>query len=255
MRTLINALLLFVLLSGSAVAQGSPQLMFDQANDLLEEGQYPEAMNMYRQIEHSGVVSGPLFLNMGIAATEIDSMGLAKYYFLRATKFDLTEDEAMDALEYVSAQFSRQSATLPKLPWDKAVDQLKEGPGAEGVFIVGFLLVLIAFTIILLHWFRIFAIKRYTGTIIALIVLSIAVLGLSFYVDYVDQRYSEGVITTRELQVKQRPAEEADLVSLAYEGYSITIDERISRQHEDWIYIRLGNGQYGWIPDRGVKVF
>lgn len=255
MRYLMNMLLFALLSAGTLLAQSSPQLLFDQANTLLDEAKYQEAMEIYHRIENSGSVSGPLYLNMGIASAEIDSMGLAKYYFLKASKFDLTEDRAMDALEYVQAQFSRQSATLPKLPWDKAVDRLKEGPGPEGVFIIGFLLVLTAFTLIILHWFRIYTVKRYTGTILTLLVLSISVLGLSFYVDYVDQRYSEGVITTREVQVKQRPSGEADLVSLAYEGYSVTVDERNSRQHENWLFIRLGNGQFGWIPDEGVNVF
>jgi hypothetical protein len=248
-------MLFIVLIVQPALAQNNAQLRFDEANTLLEEGNYPEALNLYRQIEQSGSASGALFLNMGIAATEIDSMGLAKYYFLKSAEFPTSKDRALDALEYVNSQFSRQSATLPKLPWDKAVDWLKNGPGSTGVFIIGFFLVLIAFSVVLLHWFKIFTFQKHNFIITSLIIVSIATVLLSFYVDYVDQRYLEGVVTDREIQVKQRPAEDADLVSLAYEGYSVTVDQRLSRSSDSWLYVRLGNGQYGWIPNQGVRTF
>lgn len=255
MRSWLLVIITVLIATVAGRAQSNPQLLFDQANDLLEQGQYTEAMQKYYEIEETGSVSGPLFLNMGIAAAELDSMGLAKFYFLKASEFDITELHAQDALEYVSAQFSRQSATLPKLPWDKAVDRLKAGPGATGVFAIGFVLVLIAFSLILLHWFRVFTFSKHSGIILGLVIFSVSVVGLSFYVDYVDQRYAEGVIVNREIQVRQQAAEQADLVSLAYEGYSITVDERLSRTEDNWLYIRLGNGQYGWIPDEGVRTF
>ena len=62
------------------------------------------------------------------------------------------------------------------------------------------------------------------------------------------------MIITTEVQVKQKADESADLVSLGYEGYSITVDHKISKEASGWIYIRLGNGQFGWIKSSGVKI-
>lgn len=252
----LRVILILLLLLGwlPVQARQHAQLRFDQANTLLQEGDFTSAMEAYRSIEADGEVSGALFLNMGITAIEIDSMGLAKYYFLKASKFKSSRESALQALEYVDSQFSRQSAMLPKLPWDKAVDQLKDGPGATGVFIVGFILILISVTVIILKWFGILSFKHQTVIITTATIASILTVVLAFYVDYVDQRYHEGVVINKEIQVTQQPSETADLVSLAYEGYSITVDTFESKKANGWYYIRLGNGQYGWIKKEGAKI-
>lgn len=252
-RSLCFSLILFLIPLLSS-AQQSDQLLFDQANSLLEEGSFPAAMQAYKVIEQTGQVSGGLFLNMGITAVQLDSMGLAKYYFLKATQFTTTREEASNALEYVSSQFSRQSATLPKLPWDKAVDFMKNGIGAFGVFMIGFCLVFLSVLLVLAKWFRVLSFGKINTFITTFIVSGILIVLLSFYVDYVDQRFSEAVIVMKETQVMQQPEASSDLISLAYEGYSIVIDHRKSNSSEGWYYIRLGNGQFGWIQPGAAKI-
>ncbi len=249
------SILLFILLGPCLVlAQTNPQLIFDRANTLLEESDYYAALEQYRSIEATNNISGALFLNMGIAATQIDSMGLAKYYFLKASTFTSTESSAQNALQYIESQFSRQSAMLPKLPWDRAVDWLKEGPTAQGVFLIGFFLLLIALVLILLRWFKVMELSKHRNTLLSISLPGFLIVLLAFYVDYIDYRYSQAVIIESELQVRQNPDDSSDLVSLAYEGYEITVDATTSANNQDWIYIRLGNGQFGWVEKHGVKI-
>lgn len=254
MRKFFGILLLLILSIWGIQAQESAQLLFDQANSLLQENDYPEAMYMYRSIEQTGAVSGALYLNMGIAATQLDSMGLAKYYFMKALKFPTTETSASEALEYVESQFSRQSAQLPKLPWDRAVDWLKNGPGATMVFFIGFTFIFIAVSLVLLKWANLFTPEKLPTFVASSIIIGLLIILLSFYVDYIDQRYSEAVIITSEVQVKQGANESSDLVSLGYEGYAITIDHSTSKTADGWLYVRLGNGQFGWVEHQGVKI-
>lgn len=254
MSRIVIGLFLSILFFSMSQAQQSPQLLFDEANTLLENNDFADAMTIYRQIEQGDEVSGALFLNMGIASTQIDSLGLAKYYFLMAMEFESTHDAAIEALEYVESQFSRQSATLPKLPWDKAVDLLIDGPGSTGVFFIGITLIIIAVGFVLIQWFNIIFLRKLSSIVSTLSITGILILMLAFYIDYVDHRYSEAVIITGEVQVKQKADETSDLVSLGYEGYSITIDDLKSKEIEGWIYIRLGNGQFGWIENKGVKI-
>ena len=254
MRLVCLFLLLFLFTAPQAVSQESAQLVFDEANTLLKEGDYPEAMARYRTIHASNQISGALFLNMGIAATQLDSMGLAKYYFLKASEFPTTIEQATLGLEYVDSQFSRQSAQLPKLPWDRAIDSLKTGLGADKVFIIGFILIVLAMILVLLRWFGMANFKKFRTTLALVFSAGVLIVILAFYVDYVDNRYSEAVIVNIEKQVKSGPSESSDLVSLAYEGYTITIDNNASTAHDGWYYIRLGNGQFGWISRSGTRI-
>ena len=254
MKQTLMALFFVLFMFSFGDAQPSSQLLFDEANTLLENNEYYKAMNKYRQIEASKEVSGALFLNMGITATQFDSMGLAKFYFLKSSKFETTKASALEALDYIESQFSRQSATLPKLPWDKAVNWLKSTPTPKGIFLLGFLFICVAVLFVLCSWFRVFSFKRLGQTVASFTVLGTLVVALSFYVDYVDHRYSQAVVITTEIQVMQQPTETAHLVSIAYEGYSVTIDHSTGKEPEGWYYIRLGNGQFGWVKHHGIKI-
>ncbi len=250
----LSVLIVFFGFTGIVSAQSSPQLSFDEANNLLEEGNYREALKKYRDIEGNNFASGELFLNMGIASVQIDSLGLAKYYFLKASEFETTNQSAAQALDFVNSQFSRQSAKLPKLPWDRAVDQLKLTPGTFGLFVIGYCFVCLALLLIIAGWFNLIKLPKQKNIIISCFTIAVLVISLSYYVDYVDQRYDEAVLITDESSVSVSPEENAELVSMAYEGYDLTIDRKKSATQENWYYIRLGNGQFGWIEAKGIKI-
>ena len=62
------------------------------------------------------------------------------------------------------------------------------------------------------------------------------------------------MLVIEETSVMERPSTDASLISKAYEGYDLTVDYKKSGTEPSWYYIRLGNGQYGWIKVDGVKV-
>ena len=104
-------------LKGSILSASLAQSSFEEATLDLEQAQYKIALQKFKLIEQSGFYSGGLFLNMAIAAVELDSLGLAKFYLQKAVGEPTTEAAAIEALAYVESQFSRQAATLPPLPW------------------------------------------------------------------------------------------------------------------------------------------
>lgn len=253
-RTLFLVILPVLLLSLPSNARQAVQAKFDLANTMIENGQYNEALHEFRSIENEGFVSGPLYLNMGISALQIDSLGLAKYYLLKAFSFKEVSEESLDALEYVNSQFSRQSATLPKLPWDQAIDWMKTVPKAFGVFLVGYFFAMIGLILLLGRWFGFLSFKKQTQFMAGFIISSFLILILSFYVEYVNQRYDEAILIIQETRVLEQPKDDANLVSMSYEGYSLTVDKKKSTNFDNWYYVRLGNGQFGWIEHKGVII-
>ena len=227
---------------------------FDEANTLFENGDLNEAMALYRSIEAGGQESGALFLNMGITAVQLDSLGLAKYYFLKADDFETTGQQANEALNFVNSQFSRQSAILPKLPWDRAVDWINDEITAFGLFLIGFLITISGLTLLYLGWLEKLPLRKTSPYLITLVITGSVVAGLAFYADYVNQRYDEAILISNSQRVLQQPRPESTLISIAYEGYDLTIDQWESAKHENWLYIRLGNGQFGWVRNEGIKI-
>jgi len=236
-------------------AQQTAQANFDRANELLEDRNYTEAMALYRQIESTGQVSGALFLNMGIISVQRDSLGLAKFYFLKARRFPETRRKAEEGLNYVNSRFSRQAAVLPKLPWERFFSHLQESPGAGFLFYLGALLLNIGVSALVYSWFAGQKQNLFKKGGVAVSTTAALIVLLSLYVHYLQNRYSEAVMITTQTSVTATPDENADVVSLAYEGYDFTVDHKKSEGHENWLYIRMSNGLYGWIKKPNLRVF
>lgn len=249
----IRAFILFIGLLAFNQNIWAQQGHFDQANTLLENGAPMEAMSAYRSIENSGSVSGALYLNMGITAMQLDSLGLSKFYFLKAKEFSTTQQQATEALDYVNSQFSRQSAILPKLPWDRAIDWINNELSAFGLFLTGFLFTLSGLAFLYLGWLDKIPLSKTFSTQLTLILIGLFLALVAFYADYVNLRYDEGVLISNSQRVLESPDENSALVSIAYEGYDLTVDLWESEEAENWLYVRLGNGQFGWTKSNGIK--
>jgi hypothetical protein len=239
---------------GSGYSQQSPQAIFDNANDKLEAGNYQEAISLYRKLETHKTISGALFLNLGICYQRVDSLGKAKYYFLKASHFEETEKQAVQALDFIETQFSRQSAILPKLPWDVATDWLRYNIGAATLLLIGIIILNLGVVFFASQWFITWY-RRYIKLVgLTLIGLAILTISTGFYTKYVTNRYSTAVMVTDKMPVLEKPQKDSSLVSQAFEGYTFTVDNYKSKKHPGWAYVRMSNGLYGWIPNNQIMV-
>jgi len=250
---------LFVLLAVSAnlsLAQGikEPQAVFDKGNDLLQSGKYTQALQRYKKIERAENVSGALFLNMGISYVNLDSLGLAKYYLMKAEQYPETRYLADKGIKYINERFSRQSAQLPKLPWDRALDWLRYHYEVSTVFIWGIILLNLGIIGIVGSWFlrKVSKPAKYSG--IGLAGLGLVVILTSFFMNYLNHRYSRAVMVQQEASVTEKPQPKSALISKAYEGYTFTVDLKKSQNHQGWVYVRMSNGMYGWISKDEIKI-
>lgn len=233
---------------------GAQQNRFEKANTLLESGEYTEAINAYKSISSEGYESGALWLNIGISYTQLDSLGMAKYSFLKAEKFPETSERAANALEYVNDRFPRQSAVLPQLPWIRFITFLQQAVGVTLLSLIGFLFLYSGTALLIGSWFR--ADLRRFFRISSYIVFGLAALLflLISIITYRAERYDTAVMVDRQEAVYQQPAETSAVISTAYEGYTMQVDHKESEPKDGWYSIRLENGMYGWIKNETLKI-
>ena len=247
----------------SILSASSAQSVFEEATLDLEQARFKLALEKYRTIELSEFYSGGLFLNMAIAAVEIDSLGLAKFYLQKAIEEPNTEASAVEALAYVESQFSRQAATLPPLPWETFLDYIQDSWSSTWLFWVGFIFLNSSVALLLLHWF---GHKSNSGgndtstqtksvflksSIVALLV-GLIFFSLAYGTDYRDATYSKAVIVAQETEIRTEPNESSEIVVIGYEGYDCRVDHSIDGSI-GWRFIRLSNGQTGWVLDQALR--
>ncbi|MEX1011008.1 MAG: hypothetical protein WDZ29_03000 [Balneolaceae bacterium] len=253
--TLRTLLLISLSVVFPAISLNAQQATFDRANELLLGQQTDQAMALYRSIEEEGYLSGKLLFNMGMASVESDSLSLAKYYFLRAARFDETREEAVEALRLVENHFSRKASVLPSLPWERFFNWLDERLGTSLLLTIGLILLNLAACILLLSWFlpRYPRYQRFAA--LSITFLAFSALLSAGWIGYLNERYDTGIMVVQEQGVYSEPNEHSVLVSTAWEGYRMTVDRDRSAGYEGWYYVRLENGMYGWIHRDPVRVF
>lgn len=231
------------------------QSRFDEATFLLEQQEYREALGLYKSIADDGNISGALWLNMGIIYARLDSLGMSKYYLLQAEKYPETRELAEEALSYVNERFSRRSAVLPPLPWDRFFSYLSQSVGITWLFALAFFFLYGGVAFLIVSWFSRTNQKpfRYTGT--TLIVIAALFFASAFYVHYLDNRFGTGVLVDRQRTVYEAPQSGSAEVSTAFEGYTMRVDFKRSSEAENWSYVRLENGRFGWIETNAMRVF
>lgn len=246
--------LLFTVNAFSIRAQSNPQPQFDKANDRLQSGNYREALSIYKSLENQNSISGSLYLNMAISYVRLDSLGKAKYYFLKAGEFEETSDRAETGLQYVEERFSRQSAVLPKLPWERFFDWLGNKVGPTTLLGVGIILLNIGVFGFVSVWFFVWMGKYVRIGGLGLGGVGLLIILCSFYVQHLQNRYSTAVMVHQQANVLERPKTDAAIVSQAYEGYTFTVDHSQSSDQPGWSYVRMSNGLFGWISNNEIMI-
>lgn len=244
--------LIFLFIPTTIFAQ---QSRFDSANELLEEQQFMEAVDAYKSISEDGYVSGALWLNMGVAYAQMDSLGKAKYYLLRSAQFPETEQLANESLEFINNRFSRRSAVLPLLPWERFFNWTDNQIGSTAIMVFGLILLNFGAGFLLASWFHPGLKKVYKYLSITTGALAAVFIVISIYINLENSWYGTGVTVERQATVYNNPDPQTAAVSTAYEGYTMRVDRRESNSVDGWHYIRLENGLYGWIEEDAIMTF
>lgn len=236
-------------------AQTTPQVLFDEANEAYDQGKYREAIKTYHSILENAE-SGPVYLNLGLSYVQLDSLGKAKYYFMKAQRYPITENRAQEGISYVNSRFSRTSAVLPELPWEQYFNWMRYSIGVGWLYTVGLIILNLGIILVVFRWLS-YRFQDVRGS--ALFVWGTAALGAlillhGVFVTYLDDRYHKAVMIHQEQSVHEKPNAESAVVSKAYEGYVFQVDFYQSETADNWYYVRMSNGLYGWIPKTDILI-
>jgi len=257
LKYLTATTLLFILIALMSTPAAAQQAAFDRATTLLEEQEYSEAIDAYKSIHENGYVSGALWLNVGVAYAQLDSLGKAKYYMLRASEFDETEELAKQSIDIIENRFSRRSAVLPMLPWDRFFYFLDSLLGSAGLMVAGLLLLNLTAAFLLASWFRPDLKNLFNKLSIASGVLTVLFIFFSVFLSLQEEWYDTGVTVEDQATVFDQPDTNSAVVSTAYEGYTmrVHVEESTEAAGDRWYYVRLENGLYGWISRDAVLTY
>lgn len=239
----------------AALAQSEPQERFNQANEALSQGQFTEALSLFEAVKTSGYESGALYLNMGITATRLDSLGLAKYYYLNAQRFGDVKIAATDALDFVDYELGRRGARLPELAWTRITRLLYFEMNHTTFVALGLIIINLGVIFLIFSWLRqsYHKINRYLG--IVFLSLGGILLLITMLISWHSLGYKQGIQIVREAQIHAQPDSQTEIIQTGYEGFQYIVDMEESTSSPEWLYVRLSNGSRGWVQAVHLNLF
>lgn len=243
--------ILWIVMVSQGVGQ-SIQARFDDALNLSVSGDNIAAYDSLLSIENDGYRSGRLYYNMGVIATKLDSLSVAKLYFIAASRYSETRQLALEGIQYLDSRFPQRVAELPRLPWEQFFDWLNRMFGVKWLYWsvvaianIGVMLYMLGWYVGRPRWLR--------GAYISAALYVVTFLAITLYIDAREQRFEEAVIIQGQHALKEAPDSSAAVVSQAYEGFSFTVDTKRSAENPGWLYVRMSNGLFGWLPQGAVR--
>jgi len=251
LRAIVLPIIIWAALTMPALCQNT-QARFDDALNLSVSGDNISAYDSLRSIEADGFRSGKLYYNLGVISTKLDSLSVAKLYFIEASRYSDTRQYALEGIAHLDSRFPQRVAELPRLPWEQFFDWILRVIGLAMLFWSIVIIANIGVMLYMLGWY-IGRPRWLRGAYISAALYVVTFLSIALYIDNREQRFKDGVIVTGQYALKELPDTTSAVLSQAYEGFSFTIDRQASLKHPGWLYVRMSNGLYGWLPEGALR--
>lgn len=231
--------------------QLSPDSLFTTGAQYLQNKDAVSASRILSELDELGVENGPMLINLGIAYTQLDSLGLAKYYFTRAGRYAEVTSQSETGLTFVNQQLQRRASGLPVLSLNRLQNRFIAFYNAFWALLVPLLLLYIGAGILIWHFYASKVWKQHAATILLALSL-LTFIGYAVFANYIN-RYELAVMIRQEALLREAPAEDSATLIPTFEGYDLRVDRK--RSTDEWVFVVLINGSSGWLPASSIRTY
>lgn len=244
------AFLLFISFTSEIQAQNVDSL-FVNANKAYQQEDYLKALDLYKEIEDVNVESVELYYNMANVYYKINKVADAIYYYEKALMMEPNNKDILFNLEFAKRMTLDNIDELPKSVSQKFRDSiiLKLTYNTWSIITVS-LAFLFAALFLLYHFSYSTRVKRIYFITSGIVVI---LVGLTLLFSYQNHKYISStrmaIIFAQQAQVKSAPTKSSEVNFELHEGTKVFILESL----DNWMKIRIADGNLGWIEEEDLK--
>lgn len=247
-RKFILILALFVW--SFSFAQTSNEL-FSKANDFYKTGQYSKAIELYLNIEKSGLESDDLFFNLGNSYYKLNKVAPSVYYYEKTLKLNPMHQDALNNLVFAKRMTIDIIEDLPKTFFQRfsanVIQKLTDNTWAILAVAASFL----AAFLFLMYYFSTSPKRKlfyFNATIFTVFVMAITVI-FAYSNFETTQKNSKAIVFSPKIEIKNSPSLDGETVFELHEGTKVTVLDALS----SWKKIKLADGKIGWVNASDIK--
>ena len=243
MKNLFTAILIFILPLVSLYSNVDLiQPLFEKSIDYYNSGNIERSLDIYEKFIHSGINSGIIYYNIGNIYMDRHEYAKSILYY----------EKSLRLLGYDKDLLNNISLAYQSVGNDEAYTKsnIKYFHIFNTVYIISMFLILISSMLFFVGIvFRIFKILFFKKNILILLLL---IFCLSCTIHF----YSKSVVFQDYIIVQNNNAYVRDgKIENAKNIYVLKFGEKllIEEKHENWYYVRLPFGNYGWVRHEDAK--
>jgi tetratricopeptide (TPR) repeat protein len=237
-------------LSGNAL-KDSAVVYMQQANEAYQSNQFEDAIALYNQVVDLHYESAVLYYNLGNAYFKSGDNARAMLWFERANILNPNNEDIIHNIHFIQQKLIDRIDHLPEFFIVKMWNQCSAfftgnqwailSIVASGIFALCLLLILI----IRIQW------VRTTAILIALFALLFTIGSIIFAKKESTRHINnpKGIIMSHVVHVKSTPNEKGSDLFVIHLGLKVGITDQLN----EWVEIRLPNGEKGWILGNQIE--
>ena len=246
--------ILVIVISCAAIAVAraqTPEQLFADANQLYQQGKFPEARASYERILSSGYAAGELSYNLGNACYKEGDIPHAILNYERALRRISGDDDVRHNLQIANLMIIDKIEPTPRIFIWEYWDGVKNWFTMTGVTLVVYAwFVLFAASLAVVALARTYALRK-----IAFLTAAGTFVVLFFTVVLFDKksdlvRSDLAIVVSQIVTVKNSPDPMSSDAFVLHGGVKVQITDRFTT----WMKIRLADGKVGWMDGGAAEV-
>ena len=221
------------------------ELLFQTANNLYAQEKYSEAILIYDSILAQNIESYEIYYNIGNCYYEQNKWAHAIWNYEKSLKIKKTK-KTIQNLHLANLKIIDKIEPLPNLFYKKWWREIVEFNNLKSWQILSILFLWIFVITKILEKINIIK-KRKKYNLLLLTSVFCIVLSWSSYVESIIKE--EGIILSSTVPINSKPNKNSNVLFSLHAGSKIEIIDTL----EDWVEIKIKNGNTGWIKKNNFK--
>jgi tetratricopeptide (TPR) repeat protein len=228
-----------------------PEILFEDGNRSMSEGNYKDAIQAYESILKLGYETGDLYYNLGNAYYRLHSIGLSAWAYYNALSMKPRDKDIIHNLQVTQArQVDRIEMPEPFILLD-IYRRAKDIFTFRELLFMGSCLLLVEALLVFFIQFGLLLGSLYRHILTLMIIVTLGVHGIAIDKYFQNKRSHYGVIIANGVNTYSGPYfEENTVLFRINEGMKV----EIHKTQDDWIEIILIDGKKGWIPTESIRI-
>lgn len=235
----------------STVVLAQNNALFEKGNTLYNDGEYAQAIDVYKAILKTKKHSAEVYFNLANAHYKLNNIAPSIYYYEKALQLDPNDADIKNNLSFAKNMTIDAIDVLPETGFAKLGKKITHAFTFDGWAKLAVAFAFLFVILFLAYYFSFSTVKKRLAFILSNVslLLMVVALVLAFHKYNLDKNDKPAIVFSQESKVKSEPNKRSEESFRLHEGTKVQILDSI----KEWNKIKLSDGKTGWISTDDIK--